>query len=222
MILLSVNYNKPWCKQAMLYGTILVNPNTLTLSPPAFLKNSCQPPPAFLLIFSKISWPTEYFVVWISEHAIHQDKDQTLYFQKKKRRKKSFYFSFKHCFLSHLNVGRFHWKKKHFEQKAEKITFLSNTTSGSYSVILSKQICSRWLPSVSQSLHRPLPLSGSTFHSVTLGSFHLYAVSVDDRIIFHMHMLTYEITHLCVFLVCVFDRHFLDSFRRCIIAPPSI
>ncbi len=43
-------------------------------------------------------------------------------------------------------------------------------------------------------LHRPLTLSGSTFHSETLGSFHLYAVSVDDRIIFHMHMLTYEIS----------------------------
>ncbi len=143
-------------------------------------------------------------------------------FKKKKEEKKAFILASSIVFYQHLNVGRFHWKKKHFEQKAEKITFLSNTTSGSYSVILSKQICSRWLPSVSQSLHRPLPLSGSTFHSVTLGSFHLYAVSVDDRIIFHMHMLTYEITHLCVFLVCVFDRHFLDSFRRCIIAPPSI
>ncbi len=36
----------------------------------------------------------------------------------------------------------------------------------------------------SQSFNRSLPLSGLTFHSVTLGSFYLYAVSVDDRIIF--------------------------------------
>ncbi len=38
-------------------------------------------------------------------------------------------------------------KEQHFEQKVEKISFLSNTTPGSYSVLLSKQRCSRWLPS---------------------------------------------------------------------------
>ncbi len=53
-------------------------------------------------------------------------------------------------------------------------------------------------------------------------SFYLYAVSVDDRIIFHMHMLKYELCSFCVFLVCVFDRHFLDSFRRCVIATASV
>ncbi len=31
---------------------------------------SCQPPSAFFIIFRKCSWPLEYFVVWISEHAI--------------------------------------------------------------------------------------------------------------------------------------------------------
>ncbi len=36
----------------------------------------------------------------------------------------------------HLNIGRFHKKKQHFEEKAEEIEFLSNTTSGSYSVLL--------------------------------------------------------------------------------------
>ncbi len=42
---------------------------------------------------------------------------------------------------------------------------------------------------------------------------------VDDRIIFHMHLLTYEIAHFCIFLICVFDWDILDSFRRCVIAP---
>ncbi len=42
---------------------------------------------------------------------------------------------------------------------------------------------------------------------------------VDDRIIFHMHMHTYEIACFCIFLACVFDLHIIDSFRRCVIAP---
>ncbi len=140
----------------------------------------------------------EYFVVLISEHVIHQNKNsdpiQKIYL---------FYSSFKHYFLSKL---------EHFEQRAEKTTFILNTTSGSYSVIL-------WwsrFPSVLPKIHSPLTLSGSTFHSVIFGSFHLYA---DDRIIFHMHMLTCDITRFCVFLACVFDRVILDSFRRCVKAP---
>ncbi len=72
----------------------------------------------------------------------------------------------------------------------------------------------------SQSVHSPLTLSGLTIHSVTLGSFHLYVVSVDDPIIFHMHMFTYESAGFCIFLVCVFDLVIKDS--RCLIAPPSV
>ncbi len=37
---------------------------------------SCQPLSAFLIIFTIFSWPQEYFVVWISEHAICQMKEQ--------------------------------------------------------------------------------------------------------------------------------------------------
>ncbi len=100
-----------------------------------------------------------------SEHAIHQNKDQTLYFQKKK-----IYSSFKHCFFNqHLNVVGFIKKKKNLSKKKKKKNALSsNTTSGSYSVIFSKQRCSRWFPSRSQSLRMPLPFSGLTFHSVTV------------------------------------------------------
>ncbi len=40
---------------------------------------------------------------------------------------------------------------------------------------------------------------------ISLGNIRrFYALSVDDRIIFHMHMLTYEISGFCIFLVCVF------------------
>ncbi len=58
--------------------------------------NGCQPSPAFLHIFTKMSWPPEYFVVLISEHAVHQNKDQTLYFQTKN----CYILSFMHCFLT--------------------------------------------------------------------------------------------------------------------------
>ncbi len=37
-----------------------------------------------------------------------------------------------------------------------------------------------------------------------------------------MHMHIYEIGGFCVFLACVFDQHFLDSFRRCVIASASV
>ncbi len=135
------------CSNMHFYSWYLVQVNSF---PASVFEKSYQPPPAFLIIFTKFHG-LQYFVVWISEHAIHQNKDQSLCFKKKKL----FYSSFKHCYFSffnqHLNVGRFHKKKQHFEQKAENFFFLSNTTSGSYSVILSKQRCSRLLPSVSQS-----------------------------------------------------------------------
>ncbi len=129
------------------------------------------------------------------------------------------YFFF---FYKYLNVSRFHKKSNNLSKKLREIAFLSNTTSGSYLVILSKQRRNRWFPSVLSKLHRPLPLSGSTFHSVTLGSFHWYAVYCWWSQYFHMHVLSYEIAGFCVFLVCVFDRHIQDSFRRCEKAPPSV
>ncbi len=52
------------------------------------------------------------------------------------------------------------------------------------------------------------------YHFLALVNFHLYAVSVYNHIIFHMHLLAYETAHFCVFLACVFDRVILYSFRR--------
>ncbi len=54
---------------------------------------------------------------------------------------------------------------------------------------------------------------------MSLGNIRRFSF-VDDRIIFHMHMLTYEIAGFCVFLVYVFDR--VISFRRCVIALPIV
>ncbi len=45
--------------------------DTLKSFPTSIFDKSCQPPAAFLLIFTQISWPPEYFFVWISQHAIH-------------------------------------------------------------------------------------------------------------------------------------------------------
>ncbi len=42
-----------------------------------FFFYGCQPSPEFLIIFTNISWPPEYFIVWISEHALCQKKEQS-------------------------------------------------------------------------------------------------------------------------------------------------
>ncbi len=146
---------------------------TLTLSPP---------------IFTQKSWPPEYLVVWISDHAIHQNKIRPSTFKQNNQ----FYSSSKHCFFINtwMQVGFI--KKQQFEQKAEKITCLSNTTSGSYSVILSKQRCSRWL----------LTLFWIHTSFCNIRQFSFICVSVDECIIFHMHMLYMRswflrLPHLC-------------------------
>ncbi len=48
----------------------------LTLSLPAFF--TLPAPLAFFKLFTKFSWTPEYFVVWISEHAICQKKVSAL------------------------------------------------------------------------------------------------------------------------------------------------
>jgi len=58
------------------------------------------------------------------------------------------------------------------------------------------------------SLHRSLPLPGSTFHSVTLGSFLLYMVYF-LLLHYYSYACAYQIARLCVFLTCVFDREIL-------------
>jgi len=61
-----------------------------------------------LIIFTKVSWPPEYFVVWIYALAISLKKQQQIILALKKN----------------LNVGKLN-KKQHFEQK---IMFLTKTT----------------------------------------------------------------------------------------------
>ncbi len=80
----------------------------------------CQSPPAFFIIFTKMSWPPEYFVVCISEHAIHQNKDQSLYLKKLNLN----IFFINTCMHVCMDVGRFNKKRQHFKQKSEKIVFL--------------------------------------------------------------------------------------------------
>ncbi len=184
--------------------------SSLTLSPPAFLKKVDSHHQRFCWFSLKFHGPA----VWISEHAMHQNKDQTLYLQTKKN---PIYSSFKHCFFyQHLNIGMFHLKKATFWAKSWENRIYQLLHLDHIQYYQSKDAVGGF-HQYSQSLHRPLQLSGLTYHSVTFSSFHLY-----DHIIFHMHMLEYEIAHFCVFLVCVFDLHFLDSFRRCVIAPPSV
>ncbi len=40
------------------------------------------------------------------------------------------------------------------------------------------------------------------YHFLALVSFHLYAVSVYNHIIFHMHLLAYETAHFCLPRLC--------------------
>ncbi len=75
-------------------------------------------------------------------------------------------------------------------------------------IIFSAMIKAKMHP---QSLNSLLSLPGSTFHSVILGSFYLYAVSVDDHIIFHLHMLTYEIGCFCGFWLS--DSRLIQEMR---------
>jgi len=104
-------------------------------------------PASVLIIFTKISWLPEYFIVWISEHAIFQKKEQTF----------CFFSSFMHSFFL---INAWIWvslikKKQLFEQKAGKIVFLSKTTSGWDSERWSKQRWSRSSPSTPPKLHSP-------------------------------------------------------------------
>ncbi len=60
-----------------------------------------------------------------------------------------------------------------------------------------------------QSLHSPLPLPGSTFHSVTLGSFHLYAVCC-----WRSHYFSYAYDCLCFWSG---HSRFFREMRNCTI-----
>lgn len=77
-----------------------------------FPAKSCQPVSAFCIISTKLSWPPEYYVVWISEHVIG------LYQKKRTDPLLLNGFILASCFLFFfINVGKFH-----------KATFLTKTS----------------------------------------------------------------------------------------------
>jgi len=93
----------------------------LTLSQTVFLKKGFQPPSAFLVIFTKFSWPLEYFVIVVILYEY-----LNMQYIKRKNRPSAFkqqqkiYSSFMHsvCIITWMWVSFI--KKQHFEQKAEK------------------------------------------------------------------------------------------------------
>jgi len=67
-----------------------------------------------------------------------------------------------------LNLGKYNKKKQHFEQRAEKIRFLSKTLSRWGSERWSKHRYSRSSPSEPPKLHICFLFMGSIFQTVTL------------------------------------------------------
>ncbi len=76
-----------------------------------------QPLPAFLLIFTKISWPPNILLY----EYLNMIRPYT--FQKQKTFYSTVLFKPQAFFFQHLNVVKFK-KQQHFQQKAAKIVFL--------------------------------------------------------------------------------------------------
>lgn len=87
-----------------------------------YLLFPCQPASAFMIIFTKLTWPPDYLVVWTYKQSIYEQKKRTeplLFFCC------FFYFIPASFILFYQHFKNILWKKK------LKITFLSKTTSGS-------------------------------------------------------------------------------------------
>ncbi len=124
-------------------------------------------------------------------------------------------FLFACVFWSFLNVFFCMW---FLSKKLRKLHFYQIHLDIQY-VRWSKQRWSRWLPSAPQSLHSPLPLPGSI---ISLGNIRQFSSICRLLLMIALFFISSQIAHFCVFLACVFDRDILDSFRGCVIAPPSV